>query len=57
MKVAITLAILCLAWIPLSIIAYGALGGLVAGLFILSPLVGLQVVLLRFLQRGKKVRD
>ena len=48
---AITAVLLFFFWVPLSFIAWGALGALVTGLIVLGPLIGVQFLILKMLQR------
>lgn len=47
---AITLVLLFLFWVPLAVFIY-SFSALLGGLLLLTPLIALQVLVLRFLQR------
>lgn len=48
---AISAVLLFFLWVPLSFIAWGALGGVVTGFLVLAPLIAVQFLILKMLQR------
>ena len=59
---AIALVLFFLLSVPLAFVAYGAVGGLVGGVLILAPLIALQLIVLKLMQRnaaskGRKSRS